>query len=128
MGARTENRFRKHSREHFDRELKAKQDQIEAYTMLEEIQDLRSALETEREKNARAISCITGLLVCLADARSQTAEARAEAQSQHQEKMKWFRALDAKNRAWRKLSRLVRELCDPATVAHWREENRDADE
>jgi len=128
MGGRAENRFRKHSREHFDRELKGKQDQIETSTMFEELQDLRSRLKIETEKNERAMSCIKRLRVRLTGAQRRTAEARADAKKEHQEMMTWLRAFNAKNRAWRKLSRLVRELCDPVEVAQWREENREADE
>ena len=127
MGAAQEKRFLKFNREYFDRfmDSPAVREREHVSNLEDEVKTLRAQLRESQAELARAKNCVERQRVYLSAAYEQVSEARALAELNHGEMMKWFRAFRNKNRAWLKLSRMVRELNAPEIIARWREEHKD---
>ena len=127
MGVKAENRFKRLTRRYYDELLDspAVREREHVNNLEDEIRMLRAQLRETQTTLARAQNCVQRQRVYLSAAYEQVLEARAESQRRHGETMKWFRAFQAKNRAWLKLSQMVRDLVSPDDVCRWREDHQD---
>jgi hypothetical protein len=125
MSVKQEQRFQRANREHFDRQVEAARDRLDAGFLAGQIEDLQAQLEQERAKNQRALACVQRQRAYLDAAYDRQRELQAEVELEQERGRIWRQRYFSKASAWMKLSTLVRDLCSPLEVARWREANRD---
>lgn len=124
MSVKAENRYRMHSRRQTDAALdtKAVRERQRAASVEDEIAQLRERLSAAEADLRRARQCVERQRVYLTAAYNQVSELRGEVGRLIADRAKWISAFMRKDRAWRYVSRIVRDLCAPSDVAKWREE------
>lgn len=125
MTARSENRFKQTERERTDKLTKAQRERQMMITLNNKLTTTEAAyavlckeLQATKDEVERARDQHEAL-------RNELARAVKQGETWKTDRDKWIKAFTEKDAAWRKLSRMVWDLCDRADVMAWREEHKE---
>lgn len=123
MSVKSEKRFAQFSLEQFRAQIEGAKDRLEVGFLADRVIELEKALRDERARNVKAMACIERQRASITYAHHRNAELLNEISELKAERSKYIKWYFERDRAWRYVSRIVRDLCSPSDVEQWRKDN-----